>query len=371
MKVPFNSLKPQTEELQKELIEQFIEGIQKCDFIGGNSVTEFEHQFCEMFGLSNVSSCANGTDAIYLTLRAFDIGPGDHVLTPVHSWISSAEVISQCGADLEFVDSSSEGFCLDIEDTKKRINNRTKAIIAVHLYGEPADVESLRKICDEHGIFLIEDCSQAHGAEINGIKVGSVGDASTFSLFPSKNLGALGDAGIVAFKAKHRLEHFKLLANHGGKGEHLIEGVNSRLDALQARFLKVKLKYFNQFQQQRYLIANRYNESFQFLDNVQLPIPKNEGAIHGYHVYTIRLPLLKESRDEIIKDFKSKGIEVRLTYKKLLCDLPPYQEKFSHQEYPNARRNQDSMLSLPLYPGMTKDSSNLVIETFKEIIAKA
>ena len=361
MKIPFSNLKPLFESRKEEYINAFAERLESCDFIGGSDIRLFESEFADVFGVSNPCSCANGTDALYIALRALGVGPGDHVLTPVHSWISSAETITQCGAELEFVDSSTEGFCLSVEDVKKKLRRNTKAIIAVHLFGEPIDLTEIRCLCDSHGIYLIEDCSQAHGA-ISGVQpVGSTGDFATFSLFPTKNLGALGDAGIASAKNPELIDKFRLFANHGGKGIHKFEGVNSRLDSIQACFLRLKLKYFKADHEKRLQIADMYNQSFLDIEDINIPRLSASKGKHAYHIYTIKIDGSK--RDKVMSYLLDCQIEARLMYPKLLHKLPAYELAHSQKHYPNAMKNHLSMISLPLYSGMQQEEVTYIIDS--------
>ncbi|MGB7295408.1 MAG: DegT/DnrJ/EryC1/StrS family aminotransferase, partial [Candidatus Aminicenantales bacterium] len=236
MNIPFVDLKAQYQALKGEIDAAIQSVIDKAAFVGGPHVQEFEIGFADKYGVKHCISCANGTDAIYITLKALGIGPGDEVITVANSWISTSETISQTGARPVFVDIDPDYYHIDSQKIEEKISSKTKAVIPVHLFGQPACIEEIKTICKKHRLLLIEDCAQAHFATYKSQKVGTFGIAGTFSFYPGKNLGAYGDAGSIITDDDHLAEHARMFANHGSlrKHQHNMEGINSRLDGIQA-----------------------------------------------------------------------------------------------------------------------------------------
>jgi dTDP-4-amino-4,6-dideoxygalactose transaminase len=239
--VQFVDLNKQYLALREEIDSAFARVIQDSSFIRGPEVEVFESSFARSIGVKNCISCANGTDALYIAMKALGIGAGDEVITTAHSWISTSETITQAGGKVVFCDVNEDDFLLDVSKLEGLITPRTKGIIPVHLFGQAVDMDPLLEIAQKNNLWVLEDCAQAHFATYNGKTVGTFGDAATFSFYPGKNLGAMGDAGAVVTSNDKLADQMKLFARHGGKGEHLIEGINSRMDGLQAAVLNIKL----------------------------------------------------------------------------------------------------------------------------------
>ena len=244
MKIPFVDLKAQYNSIKNEIDNAISTVISETSFIGGFHVNNFEQEFQNKYGVNHCISCANGTDSLYIIMKMLEIGYGDEVITVANSWISTSETISQTGATPVFVDCEPEYFTINVNEIEAKITPKTKAIIPVHLYGQMCEMDKLIEICEKHSLFLIEDCAQSHFSKYKNVKAGLHGHAASFSFYPGKNLGAYGDAGAIITNNDKFAESFKMFARHGAlvKHKHLIEGINSRMDGLQAAILSVKLK---------------------------------------------------------------------------------------------------------------------------------
>jgi dTDP-4-amino-4,6-dideoxygalactose transaminase len=274
LEVPFNNLTIQHSNLKSKINLAIQSVIQSSAFIRGKYVKLFEEKFSKMYDNFNCISCANGTDAIYLALKSLNIKKGDEVLVPSISWIASSETVSQCGARVNFVDVD-EDCLIDINKFESQITKKTKAVIIVHLYGKPCNMTKIMKIAKKHKLFVIEDCAQAHFAEWKNKKVGTFGDFGTFSFYPGKNIGALGDAGCLITRNEKLASISRALANHGSssknKHDHIYEGINSRMDGIQAAILNIKLNYITKWNLKRKNIALKY---FKYLsDNKNIILP--------------------------------------------------------------------------------------------------
>lgn len=257
MTIPLIDLSAQYQHIKSDIDAAIERTLAQTSFIGGDSVAEFEQAFAKYLGAANVVSCGNGTDALEIILRVFNIGPGDEVLVPAMSWISTSEVIATAGATPVFVDVDPITYTINPTDLEHKVGERTKAVIPVHLYGHPADMPTVMKIAEQHNLYVIEDCAQAHGASISHQKVGTWGHAAGFSFFPSKNLGCYGDGGAMVFQDAEHAELARTIARHGQqtRHHHMLHGRNSRLDGLQAAVLLVKLPYLDQWLEAKRRIA--------------------------------------------------------------------------------------------------------------------
>lgn len=345
----------------KEKIDEAIsQVIAESSFIGGKHVRSFEENFSSSLGVKHVISCANGTDSLYIIMKMLGIGSGDEVITAANSWISSSETITQTGARPVFVDVHPVYHSMDENALVGKINNTTKAVIAVHLQGQMCEIEKMKRICDEHGIFLIEDCAQSHFSSYNGKYAGTFGIASSFSFYPGKNLGAYGDAGCIVTDCDDLAQKFRMYANHGAlkKHNHIIEGINSRMDGLQAAILNVKLNYIHEWTDKRIYNAGLYKKYLNHISEVNLPVER-ENTIHSYHLFVI----LAQKRDLLAEWLKSKGIEVSIHYPKALPNLPAYEYlNVEKEEFPISSRLQNEILSLPMYPELTEEEIKYIVE---------
>jgi dTDP-4-amino-4,6-dideoxygalactose transaminase len=364
MNIPFVDLKSQYQSIKKEIDDSIQKVINETAFIKGKYVQRFEEEYADAYGVKHVISCANGTDAIYITLKAMGIGPGDEVITTALSWISTSETITQTGARVVFVDIDPDYYTIDVSKIEEKITNKTKAIIPVHLYGHPANMSKIMVIAKKYNLKVVEDCAQAHFAEWKGEKVGTMGIAGTFSFFPGKNLGAYGDAGCIITNDDDLARKMRRFSRHGalGKHDHEIEGINSRLDGLQAAILSVKLKYIHEWTDLRIQHAALYNK---LLSGSGVETPHTyEAAKHVFHLYVIRT----ENRDELQSYLNENGISTGVHYPTALPYLKAY-EYLGHvpEDFPVAYEYSRKILSLPIYPELNSNDQHMIINKIKEI----
>lgn len=363
MNIPFVDLKAQYKSIQEEIDNVIQEVLDTTAFIKGPFVKKFEEHFGNTMGVENVVSCANGTDAIYITLKALGIGPGDEVITVANSWISTSETISQTGAKPVFVDIHPDYYTIDISLIEKSITPSTKAIIPVHLYGQTVEMNYLLELCESRGLHLVEDCAQAHLAECNGRKAGTMGIAGTFSFFPGKNLGAYGDAGAVISNDDNFAKKARMFANHGSlsKHKHELEGINSRMDGMQAAVLTVKLRYLKEWTQNRRKVASWYDAGLNDISDVVIPTVRQSSA-HVYHLYVIRT----SERDSLKEFLHKEGVSTGIHYPVALPLLPAYDYlAYEKEDFPVASSYQSQILSLPIYPEMTEEKVVFVCDRIK------
>jgi len=367
MKVPFVDLKAQYQSIKKDIDRAIQSVIDETAFVRGKYVAEFETAFAAAYGVKHCISCANGTDAIFMTLKMLGIGPGDEVITTAMSWIATSETISLCGATPVFVDIEPDCYCIDPGKIEKKITPRTKAILPVHLYGQPAQMDIIVGLCRKHGLHLVEDCAQAHFAEFRGQKVGTFGVAGTFSFYPGKNLGAYGDAGCVITNDDALAEKVRMLANHGSlkKHQHEIEGVNSRMDGLQAAILSVKLPQIHDWNRRRHEHAMQYSELLAGVTKVRIPKVR-ANATHIFHVYCIQVG----ERDRVAAALKGMGVETAIHYPTALPFLRAY-SRFGHTpaDFPVVHSAQQAILSLPMYPELTREQVAYVADSLSQVLA--
>ena len=353
MKVPFSDLTTQYQTLKPEIDRAVAEVLDSGNFIGGSPIKHFEESFSTICQVKNCIAIGNATEGLFLSLKALGVGPGDEVITPAWSWISTSEVITLTGATPVFADVDSNYFTITEKDIKDKITTRTKAVIVVHLYGQFADVNPLKALCDDSNLFLIEDCSQAHLSSEQGVVTGSTGDCGVFSFYPTKNLGAFGDAGCVITNNDSLTEKIRRWANHGGlsKDDHLMEGFNSRMDTMQAAILNVKLKYLQDWNASRIKNAQLYFENLLGIGALSLPeVRKN--TVHTFHLFVIRV----EQRDYLKSFLESKGVQTMIHYPKALPFVPAY-DYLSHSvdDFPVSAQLQRTVLSLPITPEISRE----------------
>jgi len=361
IRVPFNDLRLHHERLQPELNDIFARLLNESSFVRGPEVDAFERDFANALGTKHCMSCGNGTDALYVTMRALGVEPGDEVITTAHSWIATSETITQAGARVVFCDTDDSTFTIDPVALESKITPRTRGIIPVHLYGQAADMAPIMDLARKHGLWVIEDCAQAHMATYRGLVVGTIGDAATFSFYPGKNLGALGDAGAIVTDRDDLADWTTMFARHGGKGNHQIEGINSRMDGLHGAVLRLKLPHLSQWTHARQQVAARYDSGLSGIGDIVTPVI-SEGRTHVYHLYVI-----KTSRRDALRQFlRDCGIETVLNYPKALPFYPAY-EYLGHrpEDFPNAFRNQNEILSLPIYPEITDEQQCHVVASIR------
>ncbi|WP_456460937.1 DegT/DnrJ/EryC1/StrS family aminotransferase [Reichenbachiella sp.] len=362
MKIPFVDLQRQYQQHKTEIDQAIHQVLDQSNYIGGASIPLFEEQFAKQCGTKHCIGVANGTDAIYITLKMLGIGEGDEVITSACSWIATSETISQTGAKPVFVDIG-EDYLIDVDKIESKINANTKAIIPVHLYGQMADMNAIKKIADKNDLIVIEDSAQAHLADREGLSVGEVSKAATFSFYPGKNLGAYGDAGGIVTNDYQLTEKCRQFANHGQlvKHQHKIEGINSRLDTIQAAILSVKLKYLSEWTSQRRKIAKQYSEVLKDVRGLRLPIV-NSNSNPVYHLYVVSA----ENREGLQNYLKSNEISTAIHYPTPLPFLDCYQD-LNHkvEDFPVAHAESSKILSLPIFPEMTTKEVDYVCESVR------
>ena len=361
--IPFVDLKAQYDSIKDEIDNAIQNVLNTTSFIMGEELKKFEEEFARFCNVKYAIGVANGSDALILALRACGIGKGDEVITVPHTFISTTEAISNVGGKVVFVDIDPKTYTIDVTKIEEKINERTKAIIPVHLYGQPADMDPIMRLAKKYNLKVIEDAAQAHGAEYKGEKVGSIGDVGCFSFYPGKNLGAYGDAGMVVTNSEEIAEKVKLLRNHGRitkKYEHEIEGYSSRLDNLQAAILRVKLRYLNKWNESRRENAKKYNE---LLNNIAGIITPYEAgyAKHVYHLYVIGVE--KERRDKLREELKSKGVATGIHYP-IPQHLQPAYSYLGYKEgdFPVTEKASQEILSLPIFAELTDEQIEEIVE---------
>jgi dTDP-4-amino-4,6-dideoxygalactose transaminase len=345
MSVPFVDLTRQYHAIGKELDHAVREVLESGQFILGPHVKAFEAELAAYCQVPHGIGVASGTDALLLALEALGVGPGDEVITTPFTFVATATMISRTGATPVFADIDPATFNIDPDDVARRITARTKAIIAVHLYGHPADMDSIVGLAREHGLRVIEDAAQAVGAEYRGRRVGSIGDAGCFSFFPTKNLGAAGDGGFVTTTDPAVAERLTMLRAHGARRKyvHEVMGLSSRLDEIQAAILRVKLRYLDAWTDARRAHAARYRALLSGLP-VRLPVERAHCRT-VYHLFTIRTP----RRDELQAFLQARGIPTAVHYPVPLHEQPVYRRRTA-VALPESERASREVLSLPLFP---------------------
>jgi dTDP-4-amino-4,6-dideoxygalactose transaminase len=363
MKIPFVNLEAIHNSIRSEIDLAIGTAISGSQFLKGPAVAQFELAFSEMIGVDHTIAVANGTDALFLSMKALGISPGDEVITPSWSWISTAETITLCGAKPVFADVDPDFYTISEETVLARITPRTKAVIAVHLYGQAAPIDRLQILCKKYNLKLIEDCAQAHLTKINDQAVGSFSDVAACSFYPTKNLGAFGDAGCVMTNSQDLAIKVRRLANHGAlqKDDHELEGSNSRMDTLQASILLAKMPHLKSWNLLREKIAHTYNLKLSAVAGVKIPAVRH-ASLHSWHIYAIQC----QNRDELKKFLEERGIQTMIHYPRALTNLPFYR---SGQMFPVADNLEKTILSLPVYPGLTESQVLHVCNSIAEFYA--
>lgn len=359
MKVPFVNFKPMHNEIENEVSKKFKEIYEKNWFVLGQEVLTFEKKFAEYCNSKFCVGCGNGLDALYLILRGYDISVGDEVIIPSNTFIATALAVSYVGAKPVLVEPCIDTYNINYKNIESKITKKTKAIIAVHLYGQPADLDEINKIAKKYNLKVIEDAAQAHGALYKGRKVGTLGDAAAFSFYPGKNLGALGDGGAVVTNDEELQKKIRALLNYGSdyKYHHIYQGINSRLDEIQAAFLTIKLKNLDRWNKNRKLIAERYLKEINNSKIIKPHVDKFADPI--WHVFVLRT----EKRDEFKNYLKNNGIETNIHYPIPIHLQKAYDElNVSKGELPIVEKLSNEVISIPMYYGMTTQEIKYVID---------
>ena len=359
----------QSKKVRREVRSAWSEIMKSSGFILGSHVSEFEKEFASFSGVDHVVGVGNGTDAIELALRALGVGVGDEVIIPVNSFVASAVAVSRCGATPVFVDCIPETWLLDIGEIESKVSDRTRAILPVHLYGQMADMKRVLEVAARHGLYVVEDMAQAHGATQHGRAAGSFGDAAATSFYPGKNLGAMGDAGAVLTNNLPVRDAVLSLRNYGSsiKYSHPEVGFNSRLDSFQAAVLSAKLRRLAEWNEMRNEQANFYLEEMSGLPEVKLPVTV-DGNSHVWHLF----PVLTNKRDLVAESMASSGVKTGIHYPKPIHLLGAYEDKFQrkNQNFPVAEKAAKMLLSLPIYPGLTRRMQRRVVHALKQALVE-
>jgi dTDP-4-amino-4,6-dideoxygalactose transaminase len=376
MNIPLVDLKTQYESIKDEIDSAISEVISKSAFVGGPFLDSFEKAFAFFSGVKHCVGVGNGTDALFIALKILGIGAGDEVIVPANTFIATSEAVTSTGARVAFVDINPNTYNMDpnkLEDCIKsryalcpmRSANRLKAIIPVHLYGQPADMDPILEIARKFNLKVVEDAAQAHGALYKGKPVGSLGDIGCFSFYPGKNLGAYGDGGAIVTNDDELAVKARMFANHGRveKYDHEIEGINSRLDGLQAAILNIKLKHLPEWNDKRRRNAYLYNEH---LTGLALVTPKETGDVKAvYHLYVVRVD--KNVRNSLIDYLKTQGISTGIHYPIALPNLRAYAYlNHNGQEFPEATKAAQEILSLPMFPELQESQISYAADKTKE-----
>lgn len=381
MKVPFFDAKRQFEQLRPQLLEAAERVLASGRYILGEEVQRFEEEVAEYLGAKYAIGVASGTDALWLSLKALDVGPGDYVLTTPFTFFATASAILNTGALPVFADIDPETYNLAPEKVEEALAGknpvwqrlgiepeRVKVLLPVHLYGLPADMEALMDLAGRYGLGVVEDTAQALGATYQGKKVGTIGDLGAFSFFPTKNLGAFGDGGLVATNDEELARKVRMLRAHGSRQKYYHEmiGTNSRLDALQAALLRVKLGYLDRWIARRREIARRYTEAFGSVKGLVVPVEPEE-CVHTYHQYTVRV--LGGRRDDLRVGLQERGVGT-MVYYPTPVHLQPALGKLGYREgdFPEAERASGEVLSLPVFPELTGEEVEVVIKEGQDAV---
>lgn len=368
MQVPFADFRPMHDEIRNELDEAYSRVLDSSYFIQGPSCTKFEEAFASYCEVNYAVGVATGLDALYLILKAMEIGAGDEVIVPSNTYIATALAVSYVGAKPVFVEPVLTTYNIDPSRIEEAVTERTKAIIAVHLQGRPADMDAICEIAKRHDLKVIEDAAQAHGTRYKGRRVGSLSDAAGFSFYPGKNLGALGDGGCVTTNDKALADKIRALGNYGSdrKYHHIYQGTNSRLDELQAAFLSVKLPHLDRWNKSRKEVAKKYLKG---ITNplIQLPPQDDETFEHIYHVFVIRC----DKRDELEAHLTKQGIGTVKHYPTPIHLQPAYKDLgIEEGRLPIAEEISKTVLSIPMYYGMTDAQISYVIDQINAFMSK-
>ncbi|MCX8010551.1 MAG: DegT/DnrJ/EryC1/StrS family aminotransferase [Ignavibacteria bacterium] len=363
MKIQMVDLKRQYLSLKEEIDKAISEVLSSTQFILGPQVSEFEKNCSNYLGVNYAIGCANGTDALQIALMALDIKPGDEIITTPFTFVATTEVIALLGAKPVYVDIDENTFNINPALIREKITSKTKAILPVHLYGNPCEMDEIIKIAKEYNLFVIEDSAQAFGAEYKGKKVCSLGDIACISFFPSKNLGCYGDGGMLTTNDENLYQKIKMIASHGSKVRYVQEilSVNSRLDSIQEAILNVKIKFIDQFNDRRIQNANKYSKALEGISQVKTPILNKDGK-HIFHQYTLKV----ERRDELHKHLLENKIPNAIYYPIPLHLQPAFKGYAEKGSLPITERLSNEVLSLPMHPDLLDEEINFISETIRK-----
>ncbi len=366
MNIPFLDLKSQYAQIKNDVLPEINWVLDNTAYVMGKPVFQFEKDFAAVHNINHVIGTSAGTAGNHIALWALGIGPDDEVIIPANTFIATAWGATLCGAKPVFVDCHPDSYNIDSAKVEAAITSKTKAIVAVHLYGQSADMDALQQIAKKHNLFLVEDAAQAHLAEYKGKLVGGLADASSFSFYPGKNLGAYGEAGAVATNNDELAERMKMIRDHGAKDKyyHLIYGHNYRMEAIQGAVLGVKLKYLSQWTNGRRQVAAKYNDLLKDIPQIKLPVEMSY-AKHVYHLFVIQV--LNKKRDELQNFLKENGISTGLHYPVPLHLQPCFSNLgYKKGDFPVSEELTLQGLSLPMYPELKEEQQEYIALKIKE-----
>ncbi len=365
--IPLVDLRGQYAPLQEEVKEAIAGVLNGMNLFLGENVFQLERDFADFCNAKHAVGVGSGTDALYLGLRALGVGAGDEVITVPNTFIATVSAINMAGAKPVFVDIDPATYLMDTSKIEAAITARTKVLLPVHLYGQPVAMDKVRMLSKEHGLAVLEDACQAHGAEYRGARAGTLGDAAAFSFYYSKNLGAYGEGGIAVTDSRDIATQLQLLRNHGSSTRyyHSVLGMNSRLDELQAAVLRIKLRHLEQWNDARRTLAGEYNRRLAGLAGVVTPVEAPE-AKHVYHLYVIRV----QKRDELLDWLKEHGIHAGIHYPVPIhlqeaCSDLGYEEG----DFPVAEKVSNEIISLPIYPELTIEDVDYICQTIGDFFS--
>ena len=357
--IPFLDLERFHKPLEAEIIEDMKRVVASNRFLLGEEIEQFEAEFAKYCDTDYCAAVGSGLDALHLILKAYGIGPGDEVIVPSNTFIATALAVNYAGATPVFVEPNKATYNINVSLVEAKITSKTKAIIPVHLYGQPADMEPLLELATKYSLKIIEDAAQAHGALYKGRKTGGLGDAAAFSFYPGKNLGAFGDGGAVCSNDEELIQTIKMLRNYGSQQKyvHELKGFNSRMDEIQAAVLRLKLKHLDAWNEERRNIAEQYTRMLIDLDTI-IPVVSDD-MLPVWHLYVIRHP----KRDALQQYLRTKGVETLTHYPiPIYKQLAYYEYDYLAESFQLTQELADSILSLPMYPGLTRDEIETVVE---------
>ena len=364
MNVPVFDLTRQFQEIKGEINKGVKEVLASGSYILGKNVSALEEEFAEYSGAKYAIGVASGTDALKVSLRACGVKKGDEVITAPFTFVATSEAIYSVGAKIVFADINLDSYDIDPQEMEKKLTKKTRAILCVHLYGQPCDMQAIIKIARKYKLRLIEDCAQATGAEYKGRKVGAFGDVGCFSFYPTKNLGAYGDGGMIVTNNRRVAEKARILRIHGSRSkyEHIVHGFNSRLDELQAAILRVKLKYLDKWNEARRENAVYYNKKLSVLEKEEfIACPKEQkGGKHVYHLYVLRV----KKRGALMKFLRAQGIGTAYHYPVPLHLQRVYKELgYRRGDFPNSEFAAKKIVTFPLYPELKKKEIDYIVKS--------
>jgi dTDP-4-amino-4,6-dideoxygalactose transaminase len=369
MEVPFLDIRDQNSSLKNEIIPLWEEILDTAGFVGGRHVQAFEEEFGDACSVAHCVAVSSGTDALRFVFLSLDLKPGDEVITVPNTFIATTEAITQAGGKFKFVDINPGTYNMDPSKLKAVLTSRTKGIVPVHLYGQPADMDPILSFAEDHGLWVVEDACQAHLAEYKGMKAGSMGIAGAFSFYPGKNLGACGEGGAVTTNDTRIADRVRMLRDHGQakKYHHEVEGYNGRLDALQSSVLRVKLRYLPQWNESRRKNAQTYMKLLRNINSITLPTV-DPNCLSVFHLFVVQV----ENRDMVQEALSKKGISTGLHY-----PIPIHLQKaYAHMglnsgSFPITESCAERLLSLPMFPELTEEQIAFVSDGLREVVEGA